>query len=67
LSVLYYIVTYFVRYTKIGILILFLHDITDILLEGTKLTVYYKTKGGWWHTICDLLSTAGFVLFGAAW
>jgi len=55
------------RYTNVGILILFLHDITDILLEGTKLAVYYKTKGGKWNTVCDLLSTVGFVMFGAAW
>ncbi|XP_076801395.1 ceramide synthase 1-like [Clavelina lepadiformis] len=59
--------SYAFRYTNVGILILFLHDITDILLEGTKLAVYYKTKGGKWHSVCDFLSTVGFILFGVAW
>uniref|UniRef100_H2YWP0 TLC domain-containing protein n=1 Tax=Ciona savignyi TaxID=51511 RepID=H2YWP0_CIOSA len=56
--------SYAFRFTNVGILILYLHDITDILLEGTKLAVYYKTKGGRWYTACDTLSTCGFVLFG---
>ena len=55
------------RYHKVGILVLFLHDITDIILESTKLAVYYKTKGGRWFTIGDFLSTAGFLLFGITW
>ena len=58
---------YFFRYTKVGILILFLHDITDVILEGTKLFVYYKTKGGCWYKICDALSTVGFIMFGVTW
>nr|XP_002127723.1 ceramide synthase 1 [Ciona intestinalis] len=59
--------SYIFRFTNVGVLILFLHDITDILLEGTKLAVYYKTKGGWWYAVCDTISTIGFILFGVAW
>lgn len=59
--------SYAMRYTNIGILILFLHDVTDIFLEATKLVLYHKTKGGMWTTVCDALSTAGFVGFGLAW
>lgn len=55
------------RYTNVGVLILFLHDITDIVLEGTKLLLYYKTKGGMWYRIGDVGSTVGFILFGLAW
>nr|CAB3230101.1 ceramide synthase 1 [Phallusia mammillata] len=59
--------SYVFRYTNVGILVLFLHDITDIILEATKLAVYFKTKGGRWHTVCDALSTVGFLMFGTAW
>lgn len=55
------------RYVNIGILILFCHDITDIVLEGTKLILYCREKGGKWHSVCDFLSTIGFLLFGLTW
>jgi len=59
--------SYTFRYTNVGVLVLFLHDVTDISLEMTKLMVYYKTKGGKWETVCDTLSTLGFLSFGFTW
>lgn len=59
--------SYVFRFTNVGVLILFLHDITDIVLEFTKLVLYHKTKGGMWTKVCDAISTVGFVIFGAFW
>nr|XP_039263922.1 ceramide synthase 1-like [Styela clava] len=59
--------SYIFRFTNVGILVLFFHDITDIILEFTKLVLYHKTVGGKWTKICDFISTIGFVLFGTAW
>nr|XP_009857563.2 ceramide synthase 1-like [Ciona intestinalis] len=59
--------SYLFRYTYLGILVLFLHDFSDIFLEVTKLAVYYKTKGGRWSNICGVFSTIGFVMFAISW
>jgi len=59
--------SYNYRYTNVGILVLFLHDITDIFLESAKLLVYYKSKGGNWEYICDKLATVGFACFAISW
>lgn len=59
--------SYAFRFTNVGVLILFVHDVTDIILEFTKLVLYHKTVGGNWTKICDIISTIGFVIFGTAW
>ncbi|XP_048832538.1 ceramide synthase 1-like isoform X2 [Brienomyrus brachyistius] len=59
--------SYAFRYHNIGLLVLFLHDINDIQLEFTKLNVYLKTRGGTFHTLNDVLSSVGFISFGATW
>ncbi|KAG9350674.1 hypothetical protein JZ751_024563 [Albula glossodonta] len=55
------------RYHNIGVLVLFLHDINDIQLEFTKLNVYFKTRGGSYYFINDLLSNMGSVSFSITW
>lgn len=55
------------RYHKIGMLVLFVHDITDIFLEFTKCNVYMKNRGGKYYAIHDYISTIGFLVFAAAW
>ncbi|KAK3533379.1 hypothetical protein QTP70_019324, partial [Hemibagrus guttatus] len=52
---------------NIGLLVLFLHDVNDILLEFTKLNVYFKIRGGKFYMINDVLSSMGFVGFGITW
>ena len=55
------------RYYKIGVLVLFLHDINDVILEFTKLCVAFKSRGGKYHLIPDMTSFAGFLTFASLW
>ena len=55
------------RYYKVGILIIFLHDITDVWLELTKVAVYLKDRNGKYSPVFDYISIAGFVIFGTSW
>ncbi|XP_053556662.1 ceramide synthase 1 [Bombina bombina] len=59
--------SYAFRYHNIGILVLFLHDFNDIQLEFTKLNVYFKTRGGKYHRVNDIISDIGCVTFGVSW
>ncbi|KAG8454931.1 hypothetical protein GDO86_001231 [Hymenochirus boettgeri] len=59
--------SYAFRYHNIGILVLFLHDINDIQLEFTKLNVYFKTRGGRYHRVNDIISDIGCVTFSMSW
>ena len=34
------------RYHNVGILVVFLHDVTDVILEFTKCNVYAKNRNG---------------------
>jgi len=52
------------RYHKVGVLVLFVHDIGDVLLELSKTVFYFKDRGGkeyWWPemgaTICFAMFT----------
>ncbi|CAH1789089.1 unnamed protein product, partial [Owenia fusiformis] len=59
--------SYAARFHKIGVLVLFVHDITDICLEFTKCNVYLKTRGGKIHKLNDHLTTIGFLFFAGTW
>lgn len=59
--------SYAFRYHNIGILVLFLHDINDIQLEFIKLNIAFKSRGGKYYMINDVLATFGFVSFGVTW
>ncbi|KAK6314317.1 hypothetical protein J4Q44_G00157760 [Coregonus suidteri] len=59
--------SYAFRFHNIGLLVLFLHDINDIQLEFTKLNVYFKTRGGDYYLIHDILSNMGSVSFSITW
>ncbi|XP_075063540.1 ceramide synthase 1 isoform X1 [Mixophyes fleayi] len=59
--------SYAFRYHNIGILVLFLHDINDILLEFTKLNIYFKTRGGVYHKVNSIITDFGSVLFSMSW
>ncbi|KAI0208302.1 Ceramide synthase 1 [Lamellibrachia satsuma] len=67
LSILLLGFSYTIRYHKVSILNIFLHDIADIWLELTKLTVYMKTRNGKYYAVFDYLSTAGFIMFAVSW
>ncbi|XP_067085708.1 ceramide synthase 1 [Osmerus mordax] len=59
--------SYAFRYHNVGVLVLFLHDINDIQLEFTKLNVYFKTRGGGYYLVHDILSNMGSVSFSITW
>jgi ceramide synthetase len=60
-------VSYATRYHKIGLLVLFVHDVTDILLEFTKLNVYLKNRDKKYYPIHEHVSNVGFAIFTLAW
>lgn len=55
------------RYYRIGVLVLFLHDVNDVILEFTKLCVAFKSRGRKYHVIPDVLSIVGFLSFASLW
>lgn len=59
--------SYAFRYHNVGVLVLFLHDINDIQLEFTKVNVYFKTRGGEYYLIHDILSNMGSISFSITW
>ncbi|XP_038633933.1 ceramide synthase 1 isoform X1 [Scyliorhinus canicula] len=59
--------SYAFRYHNVGILVLFLHDINDILLEFTKLNVYFKNRAGVRHRLNDIVSNIGCCTFAISW
>ncbi|GCC28667.1 hypothetical protein chiPu_0007099 [Chiloscyllium punctatum] len=59
--------SYAFRYHNVGILVLFLHDANDILLEFTKLNVYFKNRAGVRHKLNDVVSNIGCCSFAISW
>ncbi|XP_048085376.1 ceramide synthase 1-like isoform X3 [Alosa alosa] len=59
--------SYAFRYHKIGVLVLFLHDINDIQLEFTKLNVYLRNSGWVYKSINEIISTVGCISFSFTW
>ncbi|KAF8561380.1 hypothetical protein P879_09876 [Paragonimus westermani] len=55
------------RFLPMGALVLFIHDISDVLLEFTKLNVYFKWRHGKPSMINKYLSDIGFLLFALSW
>ena len=51
------------RYHKVGLLVLFVHDIGDVFLELSKTLFYFKDRGGkeyWWP---EMVATICFAMF----
>ncbi|PRD39232.1 UNVERIFIED_CONTAM: Cers1 [Trichonephila clavipes] len=57
----------FPRYHNIGSLVLFTHDACDILLEFTKLNVYFKIQGGKLKRRHEIFANISFFCFTVAW
>ena len=57
----------FYRYYRIGVIVLFLHDIADIFLEFSKLCVAFKSRGGKYHLVPDVLSNVGVLCLVLVW
>ncbi|XP_063084096.1 ceramide synthase 1 [Cavia porcellus] len=61
------ICSYAFRYHNVGLLVFFLHDITDVQLEFTKLNTYFKAAGGTYHRLHGLLADLGCLCFCVSW
>ncbi|XP_011220627.1 ceramide synthase 1 isoform X2 [Ailuropoda melanoleuca] len=59
--------SYAFRYHNVGILVLFLHDVSDVQLEFTKLNVYFKSRGGSHHRLHALAADLGCLSFSLSW
>ncbi|KAM9330630.1 ceramide synthase 1 [Gastrophryne carolinensis] len=59
--------SYAFRYHNIGVLVIFHHDINDIIFEFSKLNVYFKTRGGTYHQLNSVITDIGSVLFSVSW
>jgi len=59
--------SYAARYHKIGLLVMFLHDVSDIALEFAKCSNYMKTRDNKIDHVADRLATIGFVFFASTW
>ncbi|GFY45362.1 ceramide synthase 1 [Trichonephila inaurata madagascariensis] len=60
-------ISYSLRYHNIGSLVLFTHDACDILLEYTKLNVYFKIQGGKLKRRHEIFANISFFCFTVAW
>lgn len=61
------VVSYATRYHKIGLMVLFVHDVTDILLEFTKCNVHLKNRSKKFYPLHEKISNYGFAAFTIAW
>lgn len=59
--------SYTFRCHNIGVLVLVLHDLSDVLLEFSKLNVYLKVRGGRRHAVHDHMATIAFACFAITW
>ena len=55
------------RYHKIGVLVLFLHDVNDVFLEFGKLCAAFRIRNGKYHLLPDILSSVTFLCFTLLW
>ncbi|XP_070546410.1 ceramide synthase 1-like [Ptychodera flava] len=67
LTILLLGISYLVRYHKIGLLVLFCHDLTDVCLECGKMFIYTKKRDGQSHQINEVLANVCFAGFTLTW
>ncbi|XP_043909786.1 ceramide synthase 1 [Protopterus annectens] len=67
IAVMLLVSSYAFRYHNVGILVLFLHDFTDVALEFAKLNVYFRNRGGIYHRLNNILASVGCITFGISW
>ncbi|CAH8465002.1 unnamed protein product [Heterobilharzia americana] len=55
------------RLHRMGVLVLFLHDLCDVFLELAKVNIYLRIRHGKTHPIHMTIANIFFVLFAASW
>ncbi|CAF1076082.1 unnamed protein product [Adineta ricciae] len=62
------LVSYAIRYHKVGLIVLFVHDISDVLLELTKLLHYMSVRqGGEKYPQYENAANGSFIIFTLSW
>ncbi|XP_006822803.1 ceramide synthase 1-like [Saccoglossus kowalevskii] len=59
--------SYIVRYHKIGVLVLFCHDLCDVLLETGKIITRTKQRNGKVYNLNEYIANATFAVFIFVW
>ncbi|XP_070546418.1 ceramide synthase 1-like [Ptychodera flava] len=59
--------SYSVRCHRMGMLVLFCHDLTDVFLEAAKIFNYTKERNGKSHLLNEIIANVLFVLFAISW
>lgn len=57
----------FLRYHIVGILVFFVHDVNDILVEFTKCNIYLKNRNSNLSLVHDVLSKIGLCALAITW
>ena len=55
------------RFHRFGLLVMFFHDVNDLLLEFTKCNVYLKERNGKFYRFHEIISFIGFGAFTFTW
>ena len=59
--------SYSTRYHKIGLLVMFFHDISDVIMEFSKINYYIKNRNKKFYFIHDWISKIGLACFSVTW
>ena len=59
--------SYGTGYYKIGLIVLFMHDVADILLEFSKCNMYLKHRNGQLYKIHETLANITFLTLTVVW
>lgn len=51
------------RFHLVGVLLIFIHDVGDVFLEGSKCLNYFKVQDGRKNKCAELSANLGFLLF----
>ncbi|XP_077869589.1 ceramide synthase 1-like [Saccoglossus kowalevskii] len=59
--------SFVVRYHKLGVLVIFCHDICDVLLEIAKIFIQTKDRNGKFHVFNEIMANIFFGFFIVVW
>uniref|UniRef100_A0A1I8G8D1 TLC domain-containing protein n=1 Tax=Macrostomum lignano TaxID=282301 RepID=A0A1I8G8D1_9PLAT len=59
--------SFLMKYYKIGALVLLIHDLSDVILELTKLNIYMKDRAGRHWPLHEWMANIGFLAFTVSW
>ena len=66
-ALLLLVISYITRTHRIGVLVLYLHDICDVIMETCKIAIKLKFKNKWIVQLAEVARVGGFALFVLFW